>query len=197
LINYIWFFLIFVGIIYAMINGNIEHVNKAIFEGAKNGVTISLSLISLLSFWLGLMKIAETSGFLKLVTKILSPFICLLFPSVPKNSPALGYIISNISANLFGLGNAATPVGIKAMQELQKLNYNKDEPSSAMQTLLALNTSGLTLIPTTVIAIRMQYNSMNPTEIITTTLIATIIATSAAIFFDYFYRQKYNNMKVK
>jgi spore maturation protein A len=136
-----------------------------------------------------MMRIAEDAGLLNKLARLLQPAVRFLFPSVPKNHPAIGYIMSNMSANILGLGNAATPMGIKAMQELQKLNPDKDTASTAMCTLLALNTSSITLIPTTLIAIRMNYNSVNPAEIVGTTLIATIISTAAAIFVDRWYRR--------
>ena len=190
MVNWIWFFLIIVGIVTAAINGNIEVINGAVFEGAKTGVTISFGLISILIFWLGLMKIAEKSGLLKWISRLLRPAVGWLFPDIPKDHPALGYIISNMTANIFGLGNAATPMGIKAMQELQKLNPNKEKATKSMATLLAINTASITLIPTTVIAIRMNYQSVNPTEIVGPTILATFCATSAAILIDRWYQNK-------
>ncbi|NOU63063.1 nucleoside recognition protein [Paenibacillus sp. LMG 31461] len=189
MVNWIWLFFIVVGFLVAAINGDVESVTQAAFDGAKNGVTVCFGLISVLVFWMGMMRIAEDAGILHKLAKLLQPVVRFLFPSVPKNHPALGYIMSNMSANILGLGNAATPMGIKAMQELQKLNPNKDEASTAMSTLLALNTSSITLIPTTLIAIRMNFNSMNPAEIVGTTLIATIISTTVAIFVDRWYRR--------
>lgn len=189
MVNWIWLFFIVVGFLFAAINGDVESVTQAAFDGAKNGVTVCFGLISVLVFWMGMMRIAEDAGILHKLARLLQPVVRFLFPSVPKNHPALGYIMSNMSANILGLGNAATPMGIKAMQELQKLNPNKDEASAAMSTLLALNTSSITLIPTTLIAIRMNFNSMNPAEIVGTTLIATIISTTAAILVDRWYRR--------
>ncbi|NQX58965.1 nucleoside recognition domain-containing protein [Paenibacillus qinlingensis] len=189
MVNWIWLFFIVAGFLVAAINGDVESVTQAAFDGAKNGVTVCFGLISVLVFWMGMMRIAEDAGILHKLARLLQPVVRFLFPSVPKNHPALGYIMSNMSANILGLGNAATPMGIKAMQELQKLNPNKDEASAAMSTLLALNTSSITLIPTTLIAIRMNFNSMNPAEIVGTTLIATIISTTAAIFVDRWYRR--------
>ncbi|CAH1197317.1 Spore maturation protein A [Paenibacillus allorhizoplanae] len=189
MVNWIWLFFIVVGFLVAAINGDVESVTQAAFDGAKNGVTVCFGLISVLVFWMGMMRIAEDAGILHKLARLLQPVVRFLFPSVPKNHPALGYIMSNMSANILGLGNAATPMGIKAMQELQKLNPNKEEASAAMSTLLALNTSSITLIPTTLIAIRMNFNSMNPAEIVGTTLIATIISTTVAIFVDRWYRR--------
>ncbi|MEW9699039.1 nucleoside recognition domain-containing protein [Paenibacillus sp. SI8] len=189
MVNWIWLFFIVVGFVVAAFNGNVEAVTQAAFDGAKSGVTVCFGLISVLVFWLGMMRIAEDAGILSKLAVLLQPFVRFLFPSIPKNHPALGYIMSNMSANILGLGNAATPMGIKAMQELQKLNAGKDTASPAMCTLLALNTSSITLIPTTLIAIRMNFNSVNPAEIVGTTLIATAISTAAAILVDRWYRR--------
>ncbi|MCY9664756.1 nucleoside recognition protein [Paenibacillus alginolyticus] len=189
MVNWIWLFFIVAGFGVAALNGNVATVTQAAFDGAKSGVTVCFGLISVLVFWMGMMRIAEDAGLLNKLARLLQPAVRFLFPSVPKNHPAIGYIMSNMSANILGLGNAATPMGIKAMQELQKLNPDKDTASTAMCTLLALNTSSITLIPTTLIAIRMNYNSVNPAEIVGTTLIATIISTAAAIFVDRWYRR--------
>jgi spore maturation protein A len=184
MVNMIWLFFIVAGFIVAAAQGNIESVTQATFDGAKSGVTVCFGLISIMVFWLGIMRIAEDAGLLQLLASILRPIVRFLFPSVPKDHPALGYIMSNMGANILGLGNAATPMGIKAMQELQLLNPHKDIASPAMCTLLALNTASITLIPTTLIAIRMNYNSINPAEIVGTTLLATFVSTLAAILVD-------------
>lgn len=191
MVNYIWAGLFFIGIVFAAINGTMDEVNKALFQGASDAVMICIGLISILTFWLGLMKIAEKSGLLRTFSRILEPIVLRLFPDIPKGHPALGYILSNMTANLFGLGNAATPMGIKAMEELKRLNRGSIEASRSMITLVAINTAGLTLIPTTVISIRIQYGSMAPTEIVGTTLVATICATAGAIFIDrlFYYRR--------
>jgi len=191
-VNFIWMGLIIIGIIVAAIEGNMKVINEAAFEGAKVGVTICIGLISVLAFWLGMMKIAEESGLLQLFARMLSPVARFLFPDVPKNHPAIGYIVSNMTANLFGLGNAATPMGLKAMEELQKLNPDKDKATPAMITLLALNTSSLTLIPATIIAIRLNYDSANAVEIVGTTIFATVCSTLVAIILDRWYRYKQN-----
>jgi spore maturation protein A len=190
MVNFIWAGMIVIGIVTALINGHADAINKAVFEGAKTGVTVAFGLISIMIFWMGMMKVAEEAGLLKQMARLLGPFARWLFPTVPKDHPAFGYILSNMAANIFGLGNAATPMGIKAMQELQKLNPNPNTATPAMCTLLALNTSSITLIPTTIIAIRMNYKSANPAEIVGTTLIATFIATCAAILIDRWYQRK-------
>lgn len=190
MVNAIWGFMIITGIIAAAAQGKIDVITQAAFDGAKTGVTVSFGLISLLVLWLGLMKIAEDSGLLQKIAFLLRPVVKFLFPDVPKGHPAIGYILSNMTANLFGLGSAATPMGLKAMQELQKLNPEKDKASPAMCTLLAMNTSGLTIIPMTIIGYRVTYGSVNPAEIVGTTLFATIIATLVAVFFDRYFRNR-------
>lgn len=194
MVNLIWALMIIIGILYAMLNGTMDEVNKAIIESANEAVNLSFGLISILVFWLGVMKIAEAAGILKVITRLLRPLIIKIFPDIPKDHPAMGYILSNFTANLFGLGNAATPLGIKAMQEMKKLS-NSDTASRSMITFLAINTSSLTLIPTTVIAIRMQYNSVAPTEIVGTTLIASIAGVTSAVLIDRYYYNKESRRK--
>ncbi|MFB3166087.1 nucleoside recognition domain-containing protein [Neobacillus sp. 179-C4.2 HS] len=191
MVNYIWVFMTIVGFIFAMINGTMAEVNKAIFDGAKEAVTLCIGLISILVFWLGMMRIAQESGLLEVLSKLFRPLVRKLFPDVPTNHPAMGYILSNMIANMFGLGNAATPLGIKAMEELKLLNGGKNSASRSMVTFLAINTASITIIPTTVIAIRMNYNSASPTEIVVPTLIATIISMLGAVMIDrYFYNRR-------
>ncbi|MGM7701728.1 nucleoside recognition domain-containing protein [Pseudalkalibacillus sp. Hm43] len=191
MVNLIWVFMFVFGIVYAAINGTMEEVNKVLFKSAQEAVTISLGLISILVFWLGLMNIAKKAGLLDKLTGLFKPIVRRLFPEVPPDHPAMGYILSNMVANLFGLGNAATPMGIKAMEQMKKLNEDRDEVSRSMITFLAINTSSLTIIPTTVIAIRMNYGSVSPTDIVGTTLIATACSTVAAVLIDrYFHRRR-------
>lgn len=191
MVNYIWVGLTLIGFLFAAVNGTMNEVNEAIFRGAKEAVTLCIGLISILVFWLGMMKIAEDSGLLKKLSALFEPLVKRLFPEVPSNHPALGYILSNMIANMFGLGNAATPLGIKAMEQLKELNGGKNEASRSMVTFLAINTASITIIPTTVIAIRMNYDSKSPTEIVGPTLIATIISAIAAIIIDrYFYYRR-------
>lgn len=187
MVNIIWVCLTVIGIVFAMVNGTMSEVNEAIFNGAKEAVTLCIGLISILVFWLGMMRIAEDAGLLKKLSKLFRPIVTRLFPEIPHNHPAMGYILSNMMANMFGLGNAATPLGIKAMEEMKKINGGKNEASRSMITFLAINTSSITLIPTTVIAIRMNYNSASPTDIVGPTLIATICSSIGAILIDRFY----------
>jgi len=188
MVNYIWVSLTVIGIVFAMFNGTMHEVNQAIFQGAKDAVTLCIGLISVLVFWLGMMKIAEEAGMLKFLAKLFKPLVKPLFPEVPENHPAMGYILSNMIANMFGLGNAATPLGLKAMEQLQLLNKKKDLASRSMVTFLAINTASVTILPTTVIAIRMNYNSSSPAEIVVPTLIVTILSAIGAVLIDrYFY----------
>ncbi|MGZ0086193.1 nucleoside recognition domain-containing protein [Caldibacillus thermoamylovorans] len=190
MVNLIWVMMAVVGIVFAAINGTMEEVNKAVFESAKEAVTISIGMISVLVFWLGLMAIAERAGLLHKVARLFMPIVRRLFPEVPPDHPALGYIVSNMVANMFGLGNAATPMGIKAMEQLKQLNGGRDEASRSMVTFLAINTSSITLIPATVISIRMTYGSAAPGEIIGTTVVASTISTIGAVLIDRYYYSK-------
>lgn len=197
MVNYIWVLMTIVGIVFALFNGTMEEVNKAVFEGAKEAVTLCIGLISVLVFWLGMMRIAQESGLLEKLSKLFRPLVKLLFPEVPANHPAMGYMLSNMISNMFGLGNAATPMGIKAMEELKKLNGGKNSASRSMVTFLAINTASITIIPTTVIAIRMTYHSASPTEIVVPTIIATILSAIGAILIDryFYYRRRRKGLK--
>lgn len=191
MVNIIWVAMTIIGIIFAIVNGTISEVNEAIFKGAQEAVTICIGLISVLVFWLGLMKIAQEAGLLEKLSKLFRPLVSRLFPEVPVDHPAMGYMLSNMIANMFGLGNAATPMGIKAMEQLRVLNDGKSSASRSMVTFLAINTASVTLVPTTVIAIRMTYESTNPTEIVGPTLIVTIISAIGAVLIDrYFYYRR-------
>lgn len=188
LIDLIWLLLFVVGLVTAAFTGRINQVSQAVLGGAERGVTLSLGLISVIALWFGLMKIAEKAGVIEWLSTVLRPVARFLYPSVPPNHPAMGSILANMSANILGIGNAATPLGLKAMKELQELNPNKDTASDAMCTLLAINTASITLIPTATIAIRMQYHSANPTAVVGTTVLATAIGTVIAIILDRVFR---------
>lgn len=191
MVNHIWLWMILSGVVAALVQGRVELVTRAALTGAKEAVAVCIGLISILVFWMGMMRIAQDAGLLEKLSRLLRPVVRYLFPSVPPNHPAMGYILSNISANLFGLGNAATPMGIKAMEELQKLNSDPKTASPAMCTLLALNTSGFTLVPTTIIGLRMKYGSADPAEIIGTTLLATLCSTLVALMLDRWFRARH------
>ena len=181
MINYIWCGMIIIGIIVGTITGNIEAVSTAAIEWAETAVELSLGLIGVMALWLGLMKIAEEAGIVRGMGLLVKPIMVRLFPEVPADHPAMGSIVANMAANLFGLGNAATPLGIKAMQELQDLNENKEEASNAMVTFLAINTSSVTLISSSTIAYRSAAGAANPADIIGPTIVATAVSTTVAI----------------
>ncbi|GAB6182186.1 nucleoside recognition domain-containing protein [Desulfotomaculum defluvii] len=194
MVNYVWLFMIVFGILVAGAQGHIEVVTKAALDGAQVAVKTSLSLIAIITFWLGIMKLAEAAGLIQGLAKLVRPITRFLFPSVPKDHPAMGAIVMNISANILGLGNAATPMGLIAMQELQKLNQQRpDTASEAMCTFLALNTGCITIIPTTIIGIRVLYGSQDPTEIVGTTIFATLCGMTVAILADRILRSLYRN----
>lgn len=171
--NYIWYALIVISIVFGAINGKLGDVANAIFSGAELSVKIVLTLSGIMIFWLGIMKIAEKSGIAEFISRLLTPLARLIFPEVPKNSEIIGDVAMNFSANALGLANAATPMGIKAMEKMQELNIDKESASDPMCTLLAMNTAGFQLIPATVIAILAANGCENPTQIIVPTLIVT------------------------
>ena len=181
MINYIWCGMIIIGIIVGTLTGNIEAVSTAAIEWAETAVELSLGLIGVMALWLGLMKIAEEAGIVRGMGLLMKPIMVRLFPEVPADHPAMGSIVANMAANFFGLGNAATPLGIKAMQELQDLNKNKDEASNAMVMFLAINTSSITLISSSIIAYRSAAGAANPADVIGPTIIATAVSTTVAI----------------
>ena len=179
--NYIFYFLIVISIIAGAINGKLSDVANAILSGAELSVKVAFSLIGIMAFWLGMMKIAEKCGLISFIAKIIKPITRRLFNEIPEDSPAIGDIAMNFSANAFGLSNAATPMGLKAMEELQKHNKDKSSASNAMCMLLAMNTAGFQLIPATVLAVLIGIGYKNPTEIIAPTLLVTTIAFVSAI----------------
>ncbi|AYO29849.1 MAG: spore maturation protein [Thermoanaerobacteraceae bacterium] len=181
MINIIWALLIAVGVIVGAVTDKMDAVTKAAIDSANTAVELSLGLIGVMALWLGLMKIAEEAGLVRIIGRMLKPIMTRLFPDVPPEHPAMGAMILNIAANMLGLGNAATPLGLKAMKELQTLNPKKDTATNAMCTFLAINTASVQLIPASTIALMVASGSKNPTVIIGTTLLATIISTTASI----------------
>ena len=179
--NYIWFFLIFISIVCAAFTGKIEAVVGAILDGAQKSVEVALYLTGIMAFWLGIMRIAEKSGMVSFIARLLTPVARRLFPEIPEGNPAVGDIAMNFTANAFGLANAATPMGLKAMEELQKINKDKKSASNAMCTLLAMNTAGFQVVPATVIAVLASFGAKNPTQIVLPTLIVTTIAFLSAL----------------
>ena len=179
--NYIWYFLIVISIVFGAINGTLNEVANAIFSGTQLAVKIVLTLLGIMTFWLGIMKIAEKSGIVEFLSKLLNPIAKFIFPEIQKQSPIIGDIAMNFSANALGLANAATPIGIKAIEGMQELNKDKESASDPMCTLLAMNTAGFQLIPATVIAILAANGCEKPTEIIIPTLLVTGTAFISAI----------------
>lgn len=188
MINKIWLIFIVSGIIIAALTGAMGNMTQVILNTAERGVSVALGLVAILTFWLGIMKIIEKSGLLRLLVRALRPLAKFLFPGVPLNHPAMSSILMTMSADILGMGSAATPIGLQAMRHLQELNPEKDTASPAMCTFLALNTSSITLIPTTIIALRAASGSLNPTMIVPTALVATCTSTLVAVGLDRFFR---------
>jgi spore maturation protein A len=175
---YIWFGMMLISVIAGIITGNIDAVTEAAINMAKVAVEISIGLIGIMALWLGIMKIAEASGLIRIIARGLKPITIRLFPDVPEDHPAIGSIVLNMAANMLGLGNAATPLGLKAMEELQELNPKKDTASNAMVMFLAINTSSVQLIvPATVVALM----GATASQIFLTTILATTASTITAI----------------
>lgn len=191
--NYIFFLLIFVSLIAGILNHRLSEVVNAMLTSCNTAVEIALSLIGIMAFWLGIMRIAEKSGLVQLISKLLYPITRFLFKDIKKDSPATGDITMSIAANALGLTNAATPIGLKVMKELQEDNPNKDKATDSMCMFLGMNTAGFQIIPATVIAILVGVGAKNPTEIILPTLIVTtlsfIIAIVAAIILRKIWRK--------
>ena len=190
MVSYIWAFFIIVGSIYLIITGNVSTLNEEILKGGLGGIKLLSEMMPLLVLWTGIMQIAEDSKLLDKFANLVRPVLSKLFPSLNPNHPAIGYIASNIAANALGLGSAATPFGLKAMTSMQNDNETPDTATEAMVTFLILNTGGVTIIPTTVIALRLMYNSSNPTEIIITSILATLCSNISGLLYDYFKRRK-------
>ena len=181
MINYIWAFLIVVGTLVGIATGKAEAVSAAAIDGAKDAALLCISLIGTYALWLGVLNIAKDAGLIAAIARRMRVVIKRLFPGVPKDSAASGYITLNIVANMLGMGNAATPFGLKAMKELQELNAHKHRATDAMCMLLIINASSVQLMPLTVIALRSAAASTAPGEIVLTALIATSITTIVGI----------------
>lgn len=182
MINYIWFIFLLIGIIFGIIN-DIDLTSSMISSGNK-AIEMIMGMVPLMCLWLGTMKVAEVSGLLDIISNKLSRVVRVIFPEVPKGDAAIGYISSNIVMNMLGLGNAATPFGLKAMKELKRLNNDSSVASRSMITFLVINTSSVTIIPTTVISLRILNNSINPTSIVPITIITTFLSTILALVLD-------------
>ena len=181
MLNYIWLAMVILAIVLGGINGKIEEVTKAAIDSAAGAVTIAIGLIGIMALWLGLVKIMEDSGLMAIIARIIAPVMKRLFPDVPPGHPAMGSMTMNIAANMLGLSNAATPLGLKAMEDLEKLNKVPGVATNAMCTFLAINTGGVQLIPATMIGVMASAGSNDPTAIIGTTLAAGGAALIAGI----------------
>lgn len=177
MLNYIWMGLLLIGFIAGIANGRIDEVTKAAMDSAQSAVTVCIGLLGVMCLWTGLMKIAEKSGLVTAIGRVVRPVLSFLFPDIPKDHPALGAIVMNLVANFMGLGNAATPLGLKAMKELQTLNNDKKTATDSMCMFLVLNTAAIQLIPANIIALRTAEGSKKPAEIIVCIWIASVCAT--------------------
>ena len=193
MINKIWLFFIVIGILFGIFTGNSEVINNTIIESSKISLDLLVKIFPVLALWMGLMEIAQNSGLLKKLSSLASPFLTKRFPEIPKGHESLSLISSNIIANIFGLGSAATPFGLKAMESLQTLNEKKDTASRSMITFLVINTSGLTIVPTTIISLRLMYGSSNPSCILAATILATTMSTIGGIIIDKIISRRYKN----
>ena len=181
MLNYIWFGLMATALVVAAVNGTADAVTKGAVEAASTAVQIAIGLVGIMTLWLGMMRVAEAAGLVSLVGRALRPLLRWLFPDVPATHPAAGAIVLALAANMLGLNNAATPLGIKAMEELQTLNPDKDTASNAMVTLMAVTTAGVQLIPASMIGVLAAAGSTNPTAIIAPTILATSVGTVAGL----------------
>ena len=200
MLNYLWGIMILAGIVYGAIHGKMPEITEAALSSAQEAVTLCITMTGVMSLWVGLMEIAEKSGLIQAATRKIQPFVQLMFPRIPQGHPARKYITMNIIANIFGLGWAATPAGLKAMEELAMLEEERGNPaylgdgkgtggkreriaSNEMCTFLILNISSLQLIPVNMIAYRQQYGSVNPAGIIGPAIVATFISTLVAVVY--------------
>lgn len=187
MLNKIWPIFIIISFIYAIFNGNVENINNSIFDSCKSAVELSITFLGTMCLWNGIMEIARKTSLISKLTKLLEPIMKFLFPEIKRGDKVHEEISMNIIANILGLGNAATPIGLKAMKTLQKENKNKDTVSDSMAMFIILNTASLQLIPTTVIAIRSSLGSTSPTSIIIPVWIATIVAAVSGVLVTKFF----------
>lgn len=179
--NTIWVLLIAISVIFSVINGRLDEFTKSIFDGAKSAVEVSLFLLGIVALWLGITKIIEDSGLIHRLSNLFRLFISRLFKNIPQDHPAITSITLNLLANLFGLGNAATPLGIKAMQDLQSLNKDVETVTFEMMLFIVINTASIQLIPFTIIGILSDFGSKNPSAVVFPTLLATILSAVFAV----------------
>ncbi|MEZ5305400.1 MAG: nucleoside recognition domain-containing protein, partial [Verrucomicrobiales bacterium] len=181
MLNYIWLAIITAAVLCGALLGRMGGMTEEVFDSSKTAINLAIGLIGVMMLWLGLMRLAERSGLVTIIAWVIRPVMRLLFPDVPEQHPAMAAMIMNMAANMLGLGNAATPLGLKAMQELEKINAHPGTASNAMCTFLAINTSSVTLIPTTVLAMLAANQIANPQAIIPTAILATLCSTATAI----------------
>lgn len=181
MLNHIWLGLVVAAVVLGGINGKIEDVTRSAIEAAGNSVTIAIGLVGVMALWLGIMKIAEESGLVQLLAKLIAPVLRRLFPDVPPDHPAMGSMLLNVAANALGLSNAATPLGLKAMEDLETLNPHPGVATDAMCIFLTINTAGVQLIPASMISLMASAGSKDPTAIIGTTFAATAISLVAGV----------------
>ncbi len=184
MINYIWGFFLIIGIVYGFLTGNIASINNEFLTSGSNAIEIIVKMLPLMCLWLGVMEIAKESGLLEKVSDKIAPFLTKIFPEIPKGHEALSLIASNFVMNMMGLGNAATPFGLKAIKSMQELNDKKDTATRSMITFLVINTASVTIIPTTVISFRILNGSNRATEIVTASIITTIISCLIGLLLD-------------
>lgn len=191
--NYIFIFLILISFICAVFNGTLSETMEAVLNSSKKAVEIAFSLVGIMAFWLGIVNIAKNSGLMEKFSKLIKPILLKIFPDLKNNENAIGNIALNISANALGLMNAATPFGIKAMEDMQEKNQNKEVATNSMCTFLAINTAGFQIVPAVVIAILSANGMQNPTQIIIPTLIVTTIAFISALIFSKLLERVFND----
>ena len=186
--NKIWGVFIIIGVVYSFFTGNISVINSEILSCGETVLNMVMKLFPIMALWLGIMKIAEVSGLLRRLSIILYPITRFIFPDIPKDSDVISLITSSFVFNMFGLGNASTPIGLKTMKSLKDLS-GSDEASSSMITFLVLNTTGFTIIPTTIISLRMMHGSSHPSGVIVPCLLASLSSTIFGLIIDRFYRR--------
>ena len=184
MMNKIWGSFIVIGIVFAILSGNVEVINNEIINYPNEILNIFLSMLPLMVIWSGIMNVAKDAGLLDKIAGFMAPVFNIIFPDIPKGHESLGYIASNLTINMLGIHNASTPFGLKAMKSLNELNKDKKTATRSMITFLVLNTSGVTIIATDIIAIRSMYGSVSPTMILSTTITATLITTIVGLLLD-------------
>ena len=183
MINYLFASFFIIGIVYSLITNNLTITNEMLLS-AKTSIELILSILPVICLWLGIMNIAKKSGLLEKLAKLLTPILKIIFPEIPNNSPCFSYIGTNIIMNMLGLGNAATPFGLKAFKEMQELNKEKDTASRSMITFLVMNTASVTIMPTTIISLRLLYKSISPESIIPYIIITSTLSCLIGLIID-------------